>query len=147
MVEYKNPALTVDIIIERNNKIVLITRKHDPFKGALALPGGFVEYGELVEKAAEREAYEETHMHIDIKDILGCYSKSERDPRKHVVSVVFIATSDDEPEGGDDARTASFYPLSQIHNLRLAFDHKQIIEHYILWKKKGGTYWSSKEIN
>jgi len=34
---YKNPVPTVDIIIEKDDRIVLITRKNEPFKGKLAL--------------------------------------------------------------------------------------------------------------
>ena len=42
MSKYRNPALTVDIIIEKDSEIVLIKRKNDPFKGSWAIPGGFV---------------------------------------------------------------------------------------------------------
>jgi len=146
LLKYKNPALAVDIIIEHENEIVLITRKHEPYKDTYAIPGGFVEYGELVEHAAIREAYEETKLRIELKEILGCYSKADRDPRKHVISIVFIAsTNDHTPEGSDDAKTAQFFPISEINQLNLAFDHKQILQDYIIWKKKGGTYWSTKE--
>ena len=49
---YKNPIPTVDIIIEYNQKIVLINRKNIPH--GWAIPGGFVDYGESLETAAAR---------------------------------------------------------------------------------------------
>ena len=52
---HKNPALTVDAVIVKDGKIVLIKRKEEPFQGQYALPGGFVEYGETVEAALRRE--------------------------------------------------------------------------------------------
>ena len=51
----KKPSIAVDGILIKNNKILLIKRKNEPFKGKWALPGGFVEYGERVEEAVSRE--------------------------------------------------------------------------------------------
>jgi ADP-ribose pyrophosphatase len=51
---YRNPAPTVDIIIETEGGIVLIERKNPPH--GWALPGGFVNYGESFEDAARRGA-------------------------------------------------------------------------------------------
>ena len=59
MKKYRNPIPTVDIIIEEDDKIVLIRRKNEPFKGKLAIPGGFVNEGELIEDRAIKEAKEE----------------------------------------------------------------------------------------
>ncbi len=144
--KYKNPALAVDIIIEKDENIILITRKHEPYANSYALPGGFVEYGEVVEDTAVREAYEETHLKVQPLEILGCYSSPDRDPRKHVISIVFIAKTNDKlPQGGDDAKTANFYPLKDVVNMKLAFDHKQIIEDYLRWKETRETFWSTKE--
>ena len=68
---YKNPVPTVDIIIEKDDKIVLIRRKNEPFKGKLAMPGGFVNEGELIEDRAIKDAKEETSLGIKLKEILG----------------------------------------------------------------------------
>jgi len=59
----RQPRLTVDIIIELGNGIVLINRKNPPY--GWAIPGGFVDYGETVEEAAIREAKEETSLDVD----------------------------------------------------------------------------------
>jgi 8-oxo-dGTP diphosphatase len=51
-----SPRLTVDCVItDEAGDIVLIRRKHEPFKDSFALPGGFVEVGETVEDACRRE--------------------------------------------------------------------------------------------
>jgi len=55
---HRNPALTVDAVVVKNKKILLIKRKQEPYRGHYALPGGFVEYGETVEAALRREVLE-----------------------------------------------------------------------------------------
>jgi ADP-ribose pyrophosphatase YjhB (NUDIX family) len=70
---YQNPIPTVDIIIEIESKeIVLIKRKNPPY--GWAIPGGFVDYGESLEKAAVREAKEETNLDVKIIRQFQTYS-------------------------------------------------------------------------
>jgi len=83
----QSPALTVDGILIKNGSILLIQRKHSPFQGTWALPGGFVEYGEKTENAMIREMSEETGLKIKICALLGVYSDPHRDPRGHTVTV------------------------------------------------------------
>ena len=90
MSEHRNPVPTIDIILQKGSDILLIKRKNDPFKDYLALPGGFVNEGESVEDAAKREAREETSLEIEPIDILGVYSNPKRDPRGHIMTVVFV---------------------------------------------------------
>lgn len=132
MNEKKGPLITVDAIIEKDDKILLIKRKNEPFKGEWALPGGFVEYGESVEDAIIRESKEETGLDITIKTLLGVYSKPGRDPRGHVVSICYVATATGEEMGGSDADDATFFALEEIKKLKLAFDHRTIINDYMV---------------
>ena len=145
MKKYRNPIPTVDIIIEEDDKIVLIRRKNEPFKGKLAIPGGFVNEGELIEDRAIKEAKEETSLDVELKEILGVYSIPDRDPRGHLMTTVFIAKPiGGRVKGGDDAASASWFKIDEKILNELSFDHKKIIQDYLKWKKKGGTYWSTK---
>jgi 8-oxo-dGTP diphosphatase len=146
MKNYRNPVPTVDIILQQESNILLIKRKNDPFKDHLSLPGGFVNEGELVEEAAKRETWEETSLTIEPIEILGVYSDPNRDPRGHVLSVVWVAiVVNGVARANDDSIEVQWVPLNDIDSTRLAFDHKQILLDYIQWRKAGrGTYWSSK---
>jgi ADP-ribose pyrophosphatase YjhB (NUDIX family) len=145
MKKYRNPIPTVDIIIEKDDKIVLIRRKNEPFKGKLAIPGGFVNEGELIEERAIKEAKEETSLDVELKEILGVYSIPDRDPRGHLMTTVFIAKPiRGRVKGGDDAASASWFRIDEKILNELSFDHKKIIQDYLRWKKKRGTYWSTK---
>lgn len=124
--EYKNPRLTVDGVIIDNNKILLIRRKNEPFKGKWSLPGGFVDYGETVENAVIREMMEETNLLVKIKGLVGVYSSPDRDPRGHTVTVAFMMSIiSGEAKGGDDADDAKFFELEKLPEL--SFDHEKII--------------------
>ena len=146
MLDRKTPFLVADIIIEKQGKILLVTRGHEPFKGKLAFPGGFVEYNETVENAAIREAKEETGLNINLRAILGVYSDPKRDPRGHSITTVFVAdVFGGEIKAGDDAEEARLYSLAELDLGLLGFDHARILRDFLKWKRKGETYWSSKQ--
>lgn len=140
----KSPKVAVDPLIVKGNKIILLRREKYPFNGMLDFPGGFVEYGETVEHAAIRETKEETGLMVKVKEILGVYSKKSRDPRFHVVSVSFIV----EPTGGKLKGSfegkPNWYDINKINFQELGFDHARMLKDYLKWKKKKGTYWSTK---
>lgn len=129
MSDYRNPALTVDIIIEDNNQIVLIKRKNNPYKGIWALPGGFVDYGEKVEDAARREAYEETSLNVELTELVGVYSDFNRDPRGHTVSITYKAKIHSGTiKAADDATEAKYIHVDELSNMTLAFDHQKMLK-------------------
>lgn len=131
---YSNPFPTVDIIIEINNGIVLIERKNEPL--GWAIPGGFVDYGESLEAAAVREAKEETSLNIRELRLLGCYSSPDRDPRQHNISTVYAATGEGAPMAADDASGLRVFSISELPET-LCFDHRRILDDYLLKKKQG----------
>lgn len=124
----KSPALTVDIIIQRKDRsIILVKRRKPPFKGEWAIPGGFVEYGETVEAAAVREAKEETGLDVELVKILGVYSDPNRDPRGHTVSITFLAREvGGQPMADTDAKEVQAFPSSSLPP-KLAFDHERML--------------------
>ena len=145
MTEHKNPVPTVDVILQKDSNILLVKRKKDPFKDHLALPGGFVNVGEKVEDAVKREAAEETSLEIEPIDILGVYSDPGRDPRGHILSIVFVGTIlSGEPKAGDDSQDVEWVNLGQLEKKKLAFDHGRIINDYREWRNSGRSFWSSK---
>jgi 8-oxo-dGTP diphosphatase len=114
-------------VFDRDGRLLLIRRKHPPFKGKHALPGGFVDIGETIEQAALRELKEETGIDGKIIRMIGVYSEPRRDPRGHTVSAAFlIRPRSAKVQGGDDAEAAEF--VTDWRKLKLAFDHNTILK-------------------
>ncbi len=130
---YKNPSLTVDCIIEKDNQVLLISRKNYPF--GYSLPGGFVEYGESVEQAVIRETKEETGLDIVEPKLFGVYSDPKRDPRSHTVSVVFYANATGKAVASDDALGLDFFDFDNLPE-PIVFDHLKILKDYNEFRKK-----------
>ena len=139
MARPKTPALAVDIIIALTDRpgdpVVLIERRNPPHDG-YALPGGFVDVGERLERAAIREAREETGLTVRLTALLGCYSDPHRDPRGHTVSVVYTAEATGTPRAMDDAKELDIYPPEHPPS-PLTFDHALILQDYLRFRTRG----------
>jgi 8-oxo-dGTP diphosphatase len=132
--EYRNPLPTVDVIIELPEGIVLIERRNEPY--GWAIPGGFVDYGETLESAAERESLEETSLAVTDLRLLGCYSDPARDTRSHNISTVYVAKGAGTPKAGDDAAEVAVFPIDALPQ-PLCFDHAKILSDYLKKKQEG----------
>ena len=121
--------MTVDIFIyNENHEFILIKRKNDPFKDCWALPGGFVDYGETTEDAAVREAKEETSIDVELERLFNVYSDPARDPRRHTVSIVYLAHGNfDDAKADDDAKEIDIFSFDVLEEKKLAFDHETIL--------------------
>lgn len=141
--KYESPSLAVDILVYRfvdvddvsgyqygdDVEIVVIERLNEP-RGT-ALPGGFVDVGESCEDAAIREAKEETSLDVSPHlSLVGVFSDPKRDPRQHVVSVVYaslLREGSPELQAQSDAKSARWVPLREALTLDWVFDHAQIV--------------------
>jgi 8-oxo-dGTP diphosphatase len=142
---FPRPAVTVDIIalsvVDAELRVLLVKRGEHPFKGAWALPGGFVrvgdghrDKGEDLEGAAARELEEETGLRPPdaFLEQLGAFGRAERDPRMRVITVAYYALirPDLVPfvRAGGDAAEAEWHSVMGLARTKLAFDHTEIID-------------------
>ncbi|MEI7868721.1 MAG: NUDIX hydrolase [Candidatus Methylumidiphilus sp.] len=132
------PLLAADAIIELTDfperPIVLIERANPPY--GWAIPGGFVDVGEIVELAAVREAKEEVCLDIRLIALLGIYSDPSRDSRGHTVTAVYVAEASGMPIAADDAKNCHFFNLDALPE-PLAFDHAKVLADYKRFRETG----------
>lgn len=135
--KYPRPALTTDALVfgfdekKQDLQILLIQRKNEPFKGQWALPGGFVDMDETVEKCVVRELEEETSLtNIKFEQLITA-SKTDRDPRGRTVSVIFwsLINTNYNVVGLDDAKDAQWFSIKNLP--KIGFDHLEIINYAI----------------
>jgi len=139
--DYPRPAVTSDVVALSGKdaetlSVLLIRRNVVPFKEMWALPGGFVNIDEEMEDAAARELEEETGLSGMKFRQIGAFGKVGRDPRHRTVTVAYLTVLSHETlvEGGDDAREARWFPVSDLPVL--AFDHAEILSAGLdLWKQ------------
>ena len=134
---YKKPSITVDVVIctikDGRLMVLLIKRKHPPFRDSWAIPGGFVNIDkeETLGDAARRELNEETGVMNIYVEQLGTYGDPHRDPRTRVITVAYYALvpwgrlSGQDIRGMDDAKEARWFPLDDLP--KTAFDHVNIL--------------------
>lgn len=125
---FSNRAVTIDAIVARNGKILLVKRARGTFKGFWALPGGYLDWNETVEKTVRREVREETGLFVRAASLLGIYSSPKRHPRQ-VITAVFHAKASGTPKAGDDAEDCRFFPLTDLPP-KIGFDHRKIINSF-----------------
>lgn len=128
---YPRPAVTADAVIvtrEAKPRLLLIRRKHAPFAGKWALPGGFVNMEETLEAAARRELFEETGVRAEKLEQLQAFDEPDRDPRERIITVAFLGRVDpgkSKARAEDDAAEVAWFGLDDLP--ALAFDHDLIL--------------------
>ena len=133
--DYPRPAVTADCIVmtkEPQPKVLLIQRSANPYKGAWAFPGGFMNMDETTEECAFRELEEETGLKVATVHQIGAYSKVDRDPRGRTITVAYLAIVDSplDVKGQDDAAIAAWFPITDLPHL--AFDHYDIMHDAVI---------------
>jgi ADP-ribose pyrophosphatase YjhB (NUDIX family) len=130
--DYPRPMVTVDAVVftvrDEGLEVLMIRRKHDPFAGAWALPGGFVDMEESLDTAVARELAEETSVTGVHLEQFRTFGDPNRDPRGRSISVAFLGVTDwpkHVPRADDDAAEAAWLPLDELPDL--AFDHNLIV--------------------
>jgi 8-oxo-dGTP diphosphatase len=129
-------AVDLAILTVRDNqlRILLVERAIKPYRGRLALPGGFLaSKKEDIDAAAARELAEETGINASRLHLeqLRTYGSPNRDPRERVVTVCYLALMPNlpSPTAGGDARAARWVPVDTVlaNEVPIAFDHRTII--------------------
>ena len=129
-------SVAVDLLVftieEDRLKILTIRRQYPPFEGQRALPGVFVKADETLDQAAQRGLREETGLEDIYFEQLYTWGAPDRDPRRRVISVSYLALVDAQRlRGFGPGLRTTGAELSDVQALLeaedLAFDHRQII--------------------
>lgn len=133
--EHFHPAVATDIVAftlkDGKVQVLLIERGGEPFKGQMALPGGFVKEHEDLDACARRELKEETGVSTATPRHFANFGTPKRDPRERVISIAYIALiplKSARLKAGTDAARAEWVPIDDAKKQKLAFDHVVILQ-------------------
>jgi len=134
----KMPRVTVDAWVrDRRGRVLLVQRGRPPYRGRWGLPGGFCEWKETTERCCARETREETGLTVRVGELLGVYSRPDRDPRGHNVTVLYAARPlRGRARGGDDAADARWFTPRELRRLKMAFDHGEIVREQLARRRR-----------
>lgn len=127
---YLSRYVTVNAIIIREDKLLLIKRGVDPYKGFWSIPGGYVDWDESTEEAVEREVKEETGLSATVTKLVGVYGSPRRHP-KQVINISYLVEVVGTVVAGDDAVAAKWFSLNDLPT-SIAFDHAKIISEAVM---------------
>ena len=130
---YERPSVTVDVVVftlqDHELHVLLVKRKHWPYEGHWALPGGFINMNESIEQAARRELEEETGVRDIYLEQLYTFGEPRRDPRTRVISIAYIALVSADKQTlrvSDESIDVRWFSVQRLPGL-LAFDHDLIL--------------------
>lgn len=118
--------VTVDVVLLTLDagrlQVALMKRPHEPYKSALALPGGYVHAEEdaNVEAAAYRVLRDKMGIRPPYLEQLATFSGAQRDPRGWSISICHVALV-----GPEAMPTSQWFPVDKLPPL--AFDHARLI--------------------
>ena len=115
---YSDPKVAVATIIPMDGGIVLLKRAIEPQMGKWSFPSGYVDRGEKLERALEREVLEECGLTVRADWLVGVFSEED----EAVVLVVYHAdVVSGELVAGDETSEAGVFDLDAMPEL--AFEH------------------------
>ncbi len=127
---YPNRGVSIDVVIIKDRKILLVQRGAEPYKGFWATPGGYVSWDESAEQTVIREVKEETNLDVSAPQLVAVHSDPGRHPEQTINLVYYVSDVTGDLKHGDDALDAQWFPLSEIPE-RLALDHAENIQETI----------------
>lgn len=123
---WANRAVSIDAVIIKDGKVLLIQRGVEPNKGFWGTPGGHVDWDESVEDAVRREVKEETNLDVTSMKLVGVYSDPKRHPKQVINLVHLVHVADGALQHGDDTTDAQWFDLNHLPE-QMALDHRQNI--------------------
>src|SRR3989338_2196561 len=123
--------VTACAILEKDNKLLLIKRNTEPFKGYWSLPGGHIDFGESAETAVIREVKEETGLEFK-PTFLGYRDELHPEIGWHAEVLLFYGPfSGKESIDGKEVSSIEWVNTKEAAKMKLAFEHEKTLEIYL----------------
>jgi 8-oxo-dGTP diphosphatase len=122
-----SPLLGAGIIIEENDRILLIDRSDGL---GYTIPGGIVRHRETVEECVLRETREETGYTVKITGLVGIYSSPNRDPRFRAIAIAYKGSIVEGALHSSGEGNPSWRTPDEVLG-HMAFDCEEMLKDYL----------------
>ena len=127
---FHDPKVAAAVLIEQEEKILLVQRSNVPGRGMWTLPAGFVDAGEDPKETARRECFEETGLQVKVTDLVDLFFGKEHERGADFVLLYRGVVEDGQLVPGDDAMRVGFFSAEELPTLAFHATHKAIA----LWR-------------
>lgn len=117
---FPDPKVAVAVLVEKDQRVLLVRRANDPRRGLWTLPAGFVDAGEDPARAAERECAEETGLEVRVTGLLDVHSGQEHARGAHIFIIYRAKVISGKERPGDDADRVGFFARDELPALAFA---------------------------
>lgn len=114
---FADPKVAAAVLIEQDNKVLLVRRAINPGKGQWTLPAGFVDAGEDPARAAERECLEETGLQVQVTDLLTVMFGQEHSRGAHIIIFYRGVIIGGHQTPADDVDEVGFFARDELPEL------------------------------
>ncbi len=114
---FPDPKVAAAVVVNKDNKVLLVRRLFDPQRGEWSLPAGFINAFEDPAQAAARECLEETGIEVKVGKLLTMVTGRDHPRGADIVLVYSAEWISGEVKANDDADEAEFFPMDQLPNL------------------------------
>jgi ADP-ribose pyrophosphatase YjhB (NUDIX family) len=118
-IHFVDPKVAAAVMVLQNDRVLLVRRVNEPFRGLWTLPAGFVNGGEDPAEAAARECFEETGLSVRVMRVQDIISGREHPRGADFVIVYQAEVVGGEMKADDDADAVEWFDL--VHLPPLAF--------------------------
>ena len=138
---YPHLKVSAGIVLEESNRLLLVQRGIEPWKGRWYLPAGYIEVDEDPMLGAERETWEETGLKVKATNLRGV-SMYQDDPRGNGILILFDAIRiSGDLRNSSESMNVGFFSSSEIHKMELAgSSHTQAIIQWAQEKEQGEQF-------
>jgi len=129
-IHFVDPKVASAVLLTQNDRVLLVRRAGEPFRGLWTLPAGFVNGGEDPAEAAERECFEETGLSVRVTRVYEIVPGREH-PRGADFVIVYLAeVFSGDMKAGDDADAVEWFDKSKLPQLAFRATEKVLQSFY-----------------
>ena len=129
-IHFIDPKVAAGVLVIQNERVLLVRRSGEPFRGLWTLPAGFVNAGEDPAEAAARECLEETGLSVRVTRVFDIIAGKEHPRGADFVIVYEAEITGGEMKAADDADAAEWFDKSNLPSLAFRATQKVLQSFY-----------------